>query len=151
MYIEESFTALLQNTYALELLNPLAPDMDKPSQHQVGDTFCFFHAGTLTWMLDEQTPTSVPIHLAHTGPFALLLNAQNGDILSDFMIPFDIYMIVDCKFAFFIRTGEHIFLLRFHHQHTFDQWRALLPHDQLQAATLLFHQWKKEGAAHVSH
>ncbi|MEW9671306.1 hypothetical protein [Ammoniphilus sp. 3BR4] len=139
----------LMNLLALELLKPHSPRSTWPHIEQMGETMCYFHAGTFTYHNELGELISAPFHLAHTGPIAILVNAQTEEILTDLSFHTDLFMVVEKKLALIMMTRIGQVLLRVHDPALFQLWKGIFPPGHIAAATQFYHQFKKERTSHV--
>ncbi|MEW9674054.1 hypothetical protein ABLT31_35335 [Ammoniphilus sp. 3BR4] len=145
----EPWDTLLVNLMVLELLTPDSEQTTWPHIAQLEDTMCYYHAGTFTRNHGDSEQISAPFHLAHTGPIAILVDAQTGEILTDLSFDTDLFMMVEYKQALIMKSRIGMIMLQIHDLHLFQLWKQFLPPYRLNAATHFYHQFKKERTVHV--
>lgn len=143
------FIALLHMLLALEFLKPRLPTGSGNCIKTHGETTCYFRAGKL-YQLDQQMKLeSIEVQLAQHGPYLVFVDKQTDEILYDFFLTEDLYMILENKRMAIFLLAHSAVCLKFHNKISFLHFTQSIPSSLYQSCVKNYLNKKKENDLHV--
>lgn len=130
-YPLESIGALCHNLFAFEYVLENIGNHDNQEDYHLPYTSVYFHVGTFNMINEQQEIMTFPFHLTITQDYVLLIDSETEDVVTDFQLTQDVFMIIDHKQAFFLKLGEKMASIRFNREEIFERLREIVPSKRL--------------------